>query len=173
MKPLIIRQLGYVTDDLEASALAWVDTTGAGPFFVLPGMGFRSWTYQGKPQQMTLDIAFGQAGDMMIELIRPNGQWPNVYGDSMPKGCVPHHHGVLVKDVEASARSMGGEAVTRAELSTETELRYFDCRDRTGLFVELITDNDESRGFFAAAIEATQNWDGHTCPVRPFSTGES
>jgi len=173
MKPLIIRQMGYVTDDIEASALAWVKTMGAGPFFVLPGMGFQSWTYLGEPQEMTLDIAFGQVGDMMIELIRPNGPWPNVYGNSMPTGCMPHHHGVLVGDVEASARSMSGEAITRAELSADTELRYFDCRDKTGLFIELITDNDESRGFFAASIEAADSWDGKSDPVRPFLPGES
>lgn len=173
MKPLVIRQMGYVTDDIEASAMAWVRTMGAGPFFTLPDMGFQSWTYLGEPQEMTLDIAFGQVGEMMIELIRPNGPWPNVYGKSLPKGCVPHHHGVLVEDVEASSRSMGGEAVTRAELSPETELRYFDCRDRTGLFIELITDNEESRGFFAAANEATDSWDGKTDPIRPFPAGES
>lgn len=173
MKPLIIRQMGYVTDDIEASAMAWVRTMGAGPFFTLPNMGFQSWSYLGKPQEITLDIAFGQVGDMMIELIRPNGPWPNVYGNAMPTGCVPHHHGVLVEDVEASARSMGSEAITRAELSADTELRYFDCRDRTGLFIELITDNAESRGFFAAANEATNSWDGKTDPIRPFAASES
>jgi len=173
MKPLEIKQMGYVTDDIEASALAWVETMGAGPFFILPAMSFQSWTYHGEPQQMTLDIAFGQVGDMMIELIRPNGSWPNVYGNSMPKGCVPHHHGILVADVEAGARSLGREAVTRAELSAKTELRYFDCRDQTGLFLELITDNEESRGFFATAIEATENWDGKSSPVRQISAGES
>lgn len=173
MKPLKIRQLGYVTDDIEASALAWVKTMGAGPFFIMPDMGFQSWTYLGEPQEMTLDIAFGQIGDMMIELIRPNGPWPNVYGKSMPTGCVPHHHGVLVEEVEASSGSMSGEAVTRAELSADTELRYFDCREQTGLFIELITDNEESRGFFAASIEAANSWDGKTDPVRPFSSGEN
>lgn len=173
MKPLIIRQMGYVTDDLEASASAWVKTMGAGPFFTLPDMGFQSWTYLGEPQEMTLDIAFGQVGDMMIELIRPNGPWPNVYGASMPRGRVPHHHGVLVEDVEASARLMSGQAITRAELSPETELRYFDCRDQTGLFIELITDNEESRGFFAASIAAANSWDGKTDPIRPFLPGEN
>jgi len=171
LKPLIIRQLGYVTNDIEASAMAWVETMGAGPFFILPGMGFKSWTYLGETQEMTLDIAFGQVGDMMIELIRPNGPWPNVYGQSMPDGCVPHHQGCLVSDVEASSRLLGREAVTRAELSAETELRYFDCRDKTGLFVELITDNEESRGFFATAIEAASSWDGKSDPVRSFPAG--
>jgi hypothetical protein len=173
MKPLVISQLGFVTDNIEASAMSWVKTMGAGPFFILPEMGFKSWTYLGEPQEMKLDIAFGQLGDTMIELIRPNGPWPNVYGKSMPGGCVPHHHGSLVSDVEASSRSFGREAATRAELSAETELRYFDCRAQIGLFVEVITDNDESRGFFEASIEAVNSWDGATDPIRPFLPGEN
>lgn len=172
MKPITIRQLGYVTDDIERSAMAWIETMGAGPFFVLRDMGFQSWTYFDEAQEMTLDVAFGQVGDLMVELIRPNGNWPNVYGKTMPKGCVLHHHGSLVSDVENSSRSMGGVAVTRAKLSADTELRYFDCREQIGLFVELITDNEESRGFFDISIKAASAWDGKTDPIRPFSRSD-
>lgn len=164
-----VRQLGYVTDDIEAAAMAWVKSVGAGPFFVMEGMAFESWSFMGAPQAMTLDIAFGQVGDLMVELIRPNGPWPNVYGNAMPTGCQPHHHGYLVSDVEQAAARLGDEAVTRATLSAATELRYFDCRDRLGLFIEFITDNDESREFFNLSLRAAQEWDGRTAPVRPFA----
>lgn len=163
------RQLGYVTNDIEAAAMAWVEGLGAGPFFVFEGMAFESWSYRGAPQEMTLDVAFGQVGDMMVELIKPNGAWPNVYGDAMPDGCRPHHHGYLVADVDAAAQRLGADLVTQANLSASTELRYFDCRERLGLFVELITDSEESRGFFDMAKKASREWDGKTAPVRAFS----
>nr|WP_276317294.1 VOC family protein [Croceicoccus ponticola] len=165
-----IRQLGYVTDDIEAAAMDWFRTTGAGPFFVIKGMGFRNWSYRGQPQDMTLDIAFGQVGDLMVELIRPNGPWPNVYGDALPSGCRAHHHGYLVSDVDAAAARLEGDPITQADLSDTTELRYFDCRDRLGLFVELITDSEESRGFFDLSLAAARGWDGRTAPVRPFES---
>jgi len=172
MTGLQIRQLGYVTDDVEAAAMEWVRALGAGPFFVLKGMGFQSWSYKGALQEMTLDIAFGQVGDLMVELIRPNGPWPNVYGKAMPTGCRAHHHGYLVPDLDAAAANLGGaELVTQADLSSETELRYFDTRDRLGLFVELITDSQESHGFFELSAQAARNWDGETDPVRPFEAG--
>lgn len=163
-----IRQLGYVTDDIEASARKWVREVGAGPFFVLKGMSFQSWTYRGKPQAMTLDIAFGQVGDIMIELIRPNGEWPNVYGTALPNGCIAHHHGYLVADLDESAARLRLDPVTQAALSEETELRYFDCTDSLGLHVELITDSEESRAFFEMSLAAAEDWDGKTDPIRPF-----
>jgi len=172
MSGLQIRQLGYVTDNIEAAAMEWVGAVGAGPFFVMKGMGFQTWSYNGAPQEMTLDIAFGQIGDLMVELIRPNGPWPNVYGEAMPNGTRAHHHGYLVADLDAAAGKLGGAAlVTRADLSTATELRYFDCRDKLGLFVELITDSEESRGFFELSASAARDWDGKTDPVRPFDAG--
>lgn len=170
MTAMQIRQLGYVTDDIEAAALSWVKSVGAGPFFVMEGMGFQSWSYLGAPQEMTLDIAFGQVGDLMVELIKPNGPWPNVYGDAPPKNaCRAHHHGYLVADLDKAALDLGRDPVTRAALSDTTELRYFDCRDRLGLFVELITDSEESRGFFDLSLRAAREWDGKTAPVRPFA----
>lgn len=169
MSGLRVRQLGYVTDDVETAAMEWVRTLGAGPFFVIRGMAFASWTYHGVPQDMTLDIAFGQVGDLMVELIRPNGAWPNVYGEALPDGIRAHHHGFLVADLDAAAVALGGMPVTQADLSAETELRYFDCRDRVGLFVELISDSEESRAFFELSAKAAREWDGHTDPVRPFA----
>lgn len=172
MTGLRIRQLGYVTDDIEAAAMEWVKSVGAGPFFVMKGMGFQTWSYCGVPQDMTLDIAFGQVGDLMVELIRPNGPWPNVYGEAMPSGgCRAHHHGYLVGDLDAAAAKLGGTQITQAQLSAETELRYFDCSQPLGLFVELITDSAESRGFFELSAKAAREWDGITDPVRPFGVG--
>lgn len=163
-----IRQLGYVTDDIENAAMNWVQALGAGPFFVMKGMTFQSWNYRGNPQDMTLDIAFGQVGDLMVELIRPSGPWPNVYGDAMPRGCRAHHHGYLVADMDTAEVSLGRVPVTRAHLSDTTELRYFDCTATLGLHVELITDSEESRAFFDMSMAAARDWDGRTDPVRPF-----
>ena len=63
--------------------------------------------------------------------------------------------------------------IVRASLSASTELRYFDCRTTLGLFVELISDNAESRAFFDHAGAAARTWDGRSAPVRPFQPGRS
>ncbi|MBP8235520.1 MAG: VOC family protein [Rhizorhabdus sp.] len=170
--PLRIRQLGYVTDDLEAAAMHWVRAFGAGPFLTIDAMSFADWRHDGESRPMALDIAFGQAGDLMVELIRPRGDWPNVYGATPPRGSRLHHHGYLVEDPSAEGVRLPGPLVVQASLSAATELRYFDCRDALGLFVELISDNSESRAFFDHAEAVAHAWDGRTAPVRPFQPGD-
>lgn len=164
-----VMQLGFVVADARAAAEHWIRQTGAGPFFVMTGVRFDGWSFRGAPQDVTLDIAFGQAGDVMIELIQPMGDWPNVYGDEPPApgSARPHHHGYLVADPEGTAaRDRLGPVVTSAQLSPVAGLRYHDCRSTLGLFVELITDHPETRAFFALSADAARDWDGVSDPIR-------
>ena len=158
-----IMQLGYVVGDLAASADSWARRTGAGPFIHMPGMTFGGWTYRGEPQALTLDIAFAQLGDKMIELIQPSGAWPNVYGDApLQSGeCRAHHHAFLVTDLDRAAASLdAGPPVTTGRLNEAVELRYYDCRRTLGLFIELITDAPSTRDFFVLSERAAARWNG-------------
>lgn len=158
-----IMQLGYVVGDLAASVGEWVRRTGAGPFIHMPNMAFAGWTYHGEPQALTLDIAFGQLGDKMIELIQPHGPWPSVYGDAplKPGECRAHHHAFLVTDLDRAAAALNaGAPVSTGKLNDEVELRYYDCRSSVGLHIELITDCEATRAFFEISERATARWDG-------------
>lgn len=171
-----IMQLGYVVGDIAASAQHWTDSTGAGPFFHLPSVAFGGWTFQGQPQDLTLHIAFAQLGDKMIELIEPVGPWPNVYGDGpLAAGeCRAHHHAFLVNDLDGAAEQLcAGPPTTTASVSETAQLRYYDCRDTLGLYVELITDSPETRAFFAIASDAAAEWDGSGPLLRPLAQGET
>lgn len=168
-----IMQLGYVVGDLVASAEIWARRTGAGPFLHMPGAAFADWTYRGAPQSLTLDIAFAQLGDKMIELIQPSGTWPNVYGDAplRPGECRAHHHAFLVTDLDqAAAAFAAGPPVTTGRLNADVELRYYDCRDALGLFIELITDDPSTRAFFDLSERTAAGWDGAGPFLRPLET---
>lgn len=161
-----IMQLGYVVGDLAASAEVWAQRTGAGPFIHMPGIAFEGWTYRGEPQPVTLDIAFGQLGDKMIELIQPAGPWPNVYGDAPLQAgeCRAHHHAFLVANLDRAAAALtAGPPVTTGRVNEQAELRYYDCRDTLGLFIELITDCSATRAFFDLSERAAAEWD-HAAP---------
>lgn len=158
-----IMQLGYVVGDLATSVDDWVRRTGAGPFIHMPGMSFAGWTFHGEPQAQTLDIAFGQLGDKMIELIQPHGPWPSVYGDApLPPGaCKAHHHAFLVTDLDRAAAALdAGAPVSTGKLNEDVELRYYDCRASLGLHIELITDCAATRAFFELSERATARWNG-------------
>jgi len=162
-----IRQLGFVVSNIEETAHQWISNFGAGPFFVLRDMTFSGWRYQGELQDIQLDIAFGQCGDMMAEFIYPKGDWPNVYGDQRSgDACALHHHGYLVQDMGAAELRLGREAVASAQFTDSAELRYYDLRHSLGFFVEFITDCEETRAFFDRTREAASVWDGVTEPLR-------
>lgn len=165
-----IMQLGYVVGDLSTICAIWTERLGAGPFLHMPDVAFEGWTFRGVPQPLKLSIGFAQLGDKMIELIQPHGPWPNIYGDApLPPGaCRPHHHAFLVKDLDAAGEALAaGPPVTRATVGEGAELRYHDCRDALGLYVELITDSPATRAFFDLAVTARAHWDGGGPSLRP------
>lgn len=168
-------QLGYVVGDLAASVETWVRRTGAGPFIHMPGMSFAEWTFRGEPQVLALDIAFGQLGDKMIELIQPRGPWPSVYGEAPPQPgeCRAHHHAFLVENLDRAAEALdAGPPVSTGKLSEDVELRYYDCRNTLGLHIELITDCEETRAFFDLSERAAANWNGAAPYLIPLESAQ-
>jgi hypothetical protein len=167
MRARSINQIGYVVRDLEEALSIWLQTTGAGPFVRMQDYRFEDWTYQGRPQPMALDIAFGQAGNVMIELIKPRGPWPNVYGELEPQSpCSLHHFGFLVDEPETAGKALGGQLITSASIDETAELRYFDCRQSLGTYVELISDTPSTRAFFELSEEISRDWNGQDNAVR-------
>lgn len=165
-----IMQLGYVVGDLATSAAEWSRRTGAGPYFHMPARAFDGWTFHGAAQPLVLNIAFAQMADKMIELIEPAGPWPNVFADQplLPGECRAHHHAFLVDDLDlAAARLDAGDPVTTAAITAGADLRFYDCRDALGLFIELVTDCAETRAFFELAVSAARDWDGTGPLLRP------
>lgn len=166
-----LRQLGFVAGDVLWGAEQWIAATGAGPFFLLEGVRFADWRAHGVAQDMVLDIAFGQSGATMIEVIRPRGDWPCIYGERplARDAMIPHHHGFLVDDPDGTAVALGlGEAAVSAALGPGTALRYFDLRASLGMVIELIEDSEASRGFFELARSAAEGWTGED-PLRPLA----
>lgn len=167
--PSAIRQIGYVVRDLDSAIAHWLGQTGAGPFILMPDQRFEEWSNRGAQQDLSLDIAFGQMGDMMIELIQPRGVWPNVYGESPPQqDAFLHHFGFLVDDIDLATGRIDAPLITSAKIDDTAQLRYFDCRSRFGVHFELITDTPSVRAFFELAEGLTQDWDGSTASVRRF-----
>lgn len=163
-----IRQVGYVVPDLTAAARHWIDQHGAGPFFDVGEITFDNWHYLGAPQQLTLNIAFGQLGDVMIELIRPASTIDSVYRHAMSDRPVLHHLGFLVADIDAAAEAAGfGDPVTGAISAAGAELRYYDTRATNGVMTELLTDAGDIGATFDLARDAAAQWDGGD-PFRRF-----
>jgi Glyoxalase/Bleomycin resistance protein/Dioxygenase superfamily len=166
-----VRQLGYVVEDVHVAAEDWMRRFGAGPFFLIEGFSFPSWTWHGAPQSLTLDIMFGQYGNVMVEFIRPHQRVPSAYAHCQGVGAViqPHHYGFLVPDFEAAAAKLDvGPAMSLGATTAGSRFGYFDTRPSSGLLAELIEETDETRALMALSADAAAGWNGRD-PVRRIS----
>jgi hypothetical protein len=154
-----IRQIGYVVPDVDAAALTWIEKFGAGPFFKVAGIRFPGWTYLGRPQELALDLAMGQLGGLMIELIRPGSHEPSVYSHAMAGAPVLHHYGLLVEDLETATRLLDGPPLTTATSMGGTPFCYHDTRSTLGLIVELIEARRDVCDIFDFIAGASVGWD--------------
>jgi methylmalonyl-CoA/ethylmalonyl-CoA epimerase len=165
-----VAQLGYVVTDLAAAFDLWVDMFGAGPFFLFENVEFPGWSYRGVETPTPLNIAAGQLGSLVIELILPRGEGPSAYRDSFAKGTGGlHHYGVLVDDPDAAARHFAPAApVTTACTGAGTRFAYFDARPQLGVMVEIIEHGPDVRELFGMIADAAKGWDG-TDRLRPLA----
>lgn len=163
-----IAQICFVVDDVEAAVMHWVNTLGAGPFFVQNGFSGLPITYRGTPSFLEMDVALGQAGALQIELIKPRGTAPSVFTDMYPQGGSGFHHVALfVDDFDAQLETFlaDGHSIGTLGAMMESRFAYVDTRSTVGFFTEIYEDTDFMRGLHRLVANAAKDWDG-THPIR-------
>lgn len=171
-----IEQYAYYVSDIEAACQQWAEVFGAGPFFmdkpfVAPSDDFVE-TYRGSPTEAHLSYAWGQCGpDHHIQLIEQHNDAPSIYRDMFAKGDAGLHHiAICLNDVpEEKERfaELGFPSVTEISVGGQLMVAYVDARSMLGCFVELYTENPNSRRNFNEWKEAHESWDGKTRLIRP------
>jgi hypothetical protein len=165
-----VLQYAYVVDDLDEGIRHWVETVGAGPFFVMRDFLGKDLTYRGVPSATRVDYAFGQCGPVQVQLIAQDDPGPSIYRDMYAPGEGGFHHVcalVPMVDWDAQvARFADAGYELASSLTTTVPAAYFDCRRDLGHFVELYGRTERTEGFFAMVREAHESWDGVTDPVR-------
>ena len=148
-----IFQQAYFVNDLEASLHKWADVFGAGPFSVTWHHRCDTFMYRGTPAEADVSYAFGQLGDVQIQLIEQHDDTPSIYKDLFPNGEEGFHHiGVLVNDFEAEYQrliGLGFEPACRL-FADGVDAAYFDTRSLNGCFTEIHGDPPHILATFAA-----------------------
>jgi Glyoxalase/Bleomycin resistance protein/Dioxygenase superfamily len=165
-----VLQYAYVVDDLDEGIRHWVETVGAGPFFVMRDFLGRDLTYRGAPSSTRVSYAFGQCGPAQVQLIAQDDPGPSIYRDMYAPGEGGFHHiCALVPMDEWDAqlsRFVDAGYELASSLTTTVPAVYVDCRLDLGHFVELYGRTERTEAFFAMVREAHESWDGITDPVR-------
>lgn len=158
-----IRQIAWVTGDLDASIEDWRTMTGAGPWTVYRNVRLDG-LLRGAPATVTIDVGLAYHHDMQIELIMPHGTGPSPYHRADGSAMAGQHHVAwLVTDFAAAvdrAIAAGLEPLFQAKSGPATRVAYFVPPGGASPLLELIEATPELTAGFAQGIAAARGWNG-------------
>src|ERR1700675_3400532 len=93
-----IRQLAYYVPDARKAAEQHAAVFGSGPYFVMDHIPMCLARYRGQPGVFDHTSAYGQWGDVMIEMVQVHSKEPSVFSDLYPHGGPGFHHIALIVD---------------------------------------------------------------------------
>lgn len=156
-------QIAYAVTDVRAAAAAWA-ARGIGPFFVREHIEVHHVRIDGDPGTFDHSSAYGQWGEVMVELIHQHDGGPEpVVGSS---GI--HHVAHLVERFDAAASELsasGHREVLYAETSTGMPFAFHDGRAERGHLIEIYERTPPLARFYDMVRGAAAGWDG-TNPIR-------
>lgn len=161
-------QIAYAVDHLEHEAEIFSERFGAGPFFVRHHPPFEA-SHQGRPAVFNHSSAYGQWGDVQVELVR--------FGECSPLSlhrCVVaasglHHMAMFVESLPAEQvrlEALGMPCVMLSTTPSGLRFAFHDGRARLGCFIEIYEPADSVQRLYRKVRDAAADWDGRD-PVRP------
>lgn len=162
-------QLAYHAPDIFKAAERWADERGAGPFYVNEHIPVERALYRGQPAEFDHSSAYGQLGEVMLELVQQNNDGPSGVRDMYaPHEQGLHHCATIVPDfAEELARyeALGYTVANRFWLAGGMEFAFIDTVAAYGHMVEVYEGQPGLLGFYAAIKAAAEGWDGSD-PIR-------
>ncbi|MDE2404860.1 MAG: VOC family protein [Sphingomonadales bacterium] len=164
-------QAAFIVDDVEAAARRWVETTGIGPFLLVPHIALAEYSYRGARRSgLDFSVALAQSGGIQIELVQQHCDSPSAYRDTIASGRQGFHHlAIYCDDYDATYAHYRGKGCAAAVDGMFGPLRfaYIDTSAALGCMVELVEQHESQDEFFRRVATAAQGWDGVTDPLRP------
>lgn len=159
-------QLGFLVDNILASAKAWHELYGIGPFHIIKSP--QKVSYRGQETELQMRLAVAQAGPVQIELLCQGNDAPSVYREIYGSGEGGFHHMCsLVTDYDAALahyRACGCEVA--AEVHSESlRVGYVDTTAAVGMMTEVVQGTDAFRQQLQRISDTCATWDG-TDPLR-------
>jgi hypothetical protein len=144
-------QLAWVVDDVDRAAADFAHRFGAGPFVVARHIEVVDVVHRGVPGRFDHSSAYGQWGEVMVELVQQHGDAPSPVTEH---AGAPHLHHVahLVDDLDAAlerCRGAGLDTAFTAATAGGLRFAFVDARRSLGHFLELYEPSDALVAFYA------------------------
>ena len=162
------KQIAYAVPDAFEAAKKWVKDFGAGPFFIAEHIPVTDVIYRGSPSTFDHTSAYGQWGDIMVELVQDHGTGPSVVRDmyNVDESGL-HHLAFFVEDIDLATKFLvdqGFELGMTAKAGS-TIFNMIDATKTLGHFIELYEPNEALIAFYTRVKEASIKWGGED-PIR-------
>jgi len=162
-----IGQIGYVVEDLEATALQWTKSIGIGPWKIFNPVKFDSLRYNGEPSDVTVGFALAFMGSVQIELIQQHNDAPSTYRDQLDTfGSGAQHICFYPEDYDAALAAGIDSGLTVMQEGDIWGVDFAYLHGTDGEVLELARLSEERRTMRNGAIEAAASWDGQNPLVR-------
>lgn len=159
-----IVQIAYFVNDARVAAVHMASRYGAGPFFLAEKIELSWGEHRGKSQKFLHTSAYGQWGNMMIELVQQDEEGPSPFRDMYQPGEEGIHHVAMMVDSMRACydycQSERIEIAARASTMTGTEFAFVDTVAAMGHMTEIYEKTDQLMGFYDMVRRASVNWDG-------------
>ena len=157
-------QIAYHVADPERAAHDYARDYGWGPFFLFEHIALSQCLYRGSPAIFDHSSAYGQAGELMIELITQHDDRPSVLRDLFPRDAVGVHHVAhfvpnLPETLE-QARVAGHDIALDAWTATGTHFAMLDTSHALGHMTELYEGSGDLLRFYRYVRRAAEGWSG-------------
>jgi hypothetical protein len=157
-------QIAYHVPDPERAAHEYAARFGWGPFFLLEHIPLSRCEHRGTVVHFDHSSAYGQAGDLMIELITQHDDTPSVLRDLFAATEVGVHHVAhfvpSLHESLATARERGVVVALDACTANGTEFAMLDVAAQLGHMLELYEAGPDLLKFYRYVRRCADAWDG-------------
>jgi hypothetical protein len=162
-------QIAYFVSDIREAAARMNTTFGAGPFHIIERIQLAKGEHRGRDCPFVHSSAYGQWGNVMMELVQQDEEGPSPFRDMYGPGEQGLHHvATFVDDVGAAIAAYaehGLPLAARAETLTGTEFAFIDATATLGHMIEIYVPDKGLRGFYDFVRQSAHEWDGAD-PIR-------
>ena len=157
-------QNAFVVADIDEAILYWTDVMGVGPFFLFPPLRFTDGELHGAPAILEYRAAIAYAGDLMIELIEPNG--PSIFQEFLDAGRRGvQHNSMFTHDLEKAEQRLqarGGKRVQALVAPNGSRICFYEMPGDAPFVIEISQVAPALVARLEAVRAAARDWDGTT-----------
>ena len=156
-------QIAYAVSDIFRGVDKWIKDFGAGPFFIAEHIPIKNVIYRGQPSELDITVAYGQWGEIMIELVQDNGEGPSIIRDLYPpQKSGLHHLAYFVDDMDLVSSKLvkQGYVLAMTGQAGENRFQFFDAISEMGHFLEIYEPIESLKNLYERVRIASINWDG-------------